>query len=115
MILPGGFASVAVFGGLLILVGAYLHWRRTREANVSVPDWFARNYGPVVYGSSILFGAAHLTNFDEFSALHMLVVLPQTLGGLVLAFTRTRLGLRAAIYQHAAFNAVTFGGDMAFT
>lgn len=114
LILPDGIDSVAVFGGLLILFGAYFHWRRTREANGGVPDWFARNYGPIVYGSSIIFGAIHLTNFDEFSALHMLVVLPQTLGGLVLAFTRTRLGLRAAIYQHAAFNAVVFGGEMAF-
>lgn len=114
VILPDGFDSVAVFGGLFILLGAFLHWRRTREANSGVPDWFARNYGPIVYGSSIIFGAVHLTNFDEFSVLHMLVVLPQTLGGLVLAFTRTRLGLRAAIYQHAAFNAVMFSGEMAF-
>ncbi|PZT87182.1 MAG: hypothetical protein DI637_09725 [Citromicrobium sp.] len=113
-ILPDGFDSVAVWGALLILLGAYLHWRRTREANSGVPDWFARNYGLIVYGSSIIFGAVHLTNFNEFSALHPLMVLSQTVGALVLAFTRTRLGLRAAIYQHAAFNAVMFSGEMAF-
>lgn len=112
LIAPDGIDSIAIFGGMSILLGAYLHWGRTRETNYGVPEWFAKNYGPIVYGSSIIFGAVHLTNFDEFSILHLMVVLPQTLGGLVLAFTRTRLGLRAAVYQHAAFNAVVFGGDM---
>jgi hypothetical protein len=34
------------------------------------------------------------------------VVAPQLIGGLFLAYVRTRLGLRAAMAHHAAYNAL---------
>ena len=41
----------------------------------------------------------------------VLAVLPQTIGGLLLAYTRTRLGLRAAMLQHALYNALYLASD----
>jgi membrane protease YdiL (CAAX protease family) len=37
------------------------------------------------------------------------VVLPLMLGGVLLAYTRTRLGLRAAMVQHGCYNAALVG------
>ena len=46
-------------------------------------------------------------DYEELTGpIDLILVLPQTLGGLVLAYTRTRLGLIAAMVQHALFNAV---------
>ena len=51
-------------------------------------------YRYLVWGSAIAFGTIHLLNYDELTGpIDLILVLPQTLGGLVLAYTRTRLGL----------------------
>ena len=84
---------------------ALLIWFRERNGKRQIPAWFDRNYRWFVWGSAIAFGTAHLTNYDGLSGpVDLILVLPQTLGGLVLAYTRTRLGLGAAIAQHALFN-----------
>jgi membrane protease YdiL (CAAX protease family) len=94
---------VALGYGLYALVA----WLRQRKHEDHVPAWFNRNYRYLVWGSTIAFGAVHLTNYEEFTGpLDLILVLSQTLGGLVLAYTRTRLGLSAAIAQHAFFNAL---------
>ena len=96
-----GFAAMGlVFAGLI-------HWGLTSHRDTTVPAWFTLHFHWVVWGSTLLFGLIHLGNFTALThPLGLLVVLPQTIGGLLLAYTRTRLGLRAAIAHHAAFNAV---------
>lgn len=70
---------------------------------------FRQFYPLFVWLSSLVFGAVHLSNYEGTPEIvDILMVLPQTLGGLVIAFTRTRLGLRAAILHHALFNAIAF-------
>jgi membrane protease YdiL (CAAX protease family) len=65
-----------------------------------------------VWGSTLLFGLMHLGNYEPLAhPLGVLAVLPQTIGGLLLAYTRTRLGLGAAMAHHAAYNAVFLAGD----
>jgi hypothetical protein len=39
----------------------------------------------------------------------LIAVAPQVVGGVLLAYTRTRLGLGWAILHHSAYNAVFFG------
>lgn len=81
-------------------------WWLVRLGTISTPPrWFSRYFHLVVWGSTLSFGVIHVTNFAvESGWLALVAVLPQTLGGLVLAYTRTRLGLRAAMLQHIAFN-----------
>ena len=98
-------ATGLVFAGLL-------HWLMTRERDTQIPPWFTRNFHWMVWGSSVAFGLVHLGNYEPLShPLGVLVVLPQTIGGLLLAYTRTRLGLGAAVLHHAAYNALFLASD----
>jgi len=105
--LPDELARHLAKGAAIAVLLALFQWSRSRDRDTSVPSWFIRHFRWLVWGSTLLFGAIHLGNFESMThPLGILVVLPQTLGGLLLAYTRTRLGLRAAIAHHAAFNAI---------
>jgi membrane protease YdiL (CAAX protease family) len=99
--LPVALAAVAaVFAGIV-------HWGLTQRRDARVPDWFVRHFAPIVWGSSLVFGLIHLGNYTGFAnPVGLLVVLPQAIGGLLLAYVRTRIGLTAAILYHAAYNGV---------
>jgi hypothetical protein len=76
---------------------------------------FWRDHFPVVFfGSAVVFGFVHATNwhFDRPSlafVLLPLLVLPQGLIGVVLAYTRVRMGLRGSMLLHASYNATVLG------
>lgn len=107
LFVDGSAATAASLAGVAVAFAGLLHWGLTRERDRAVPAWFTRHFRWIVWGSSVLFGVIHLGNFAPLeSPIGLLVILPQTIGGLLLAYTRTRLGLRAAIAHHAAFNAV---------
>jgi membrane protease YdiL (CAAX protease family) len=94
-------------GAVGLVFAGLIHWGLTSHRDTTVPAWFTRHFHWIVWGSTLLFGLIHLGNFTALThPLGLLVVLPQTIGGLLLAYTRTRLGLGAAIAHHAAFNAV---------
>jgi membrane protease YdiL (CAAX protease family) len=102
-------AVVTVFAGLI-------QWSitRHRERERSVPGWFIRHFRWLAWGSSLAFALLHLGNYEALThPLGVVVVMPLMLGGMLLAYTRTRLGLRAAIAQHAAYNAVLVGAALA--
>jgi hypothetical protein len=91
---------------LLVLAG-FVQWLQTRERDRAVPAWFTRHFAALVWGSTLFFAAIHLGNYEPLThPLGVLVVTPQLIGGLFLAYVRTRLGLRAAMLHHAAYNAV---------
>lgn len=91
-------ALVAVFAGLV-------HWGLTHRRDRQVPAWFVGHFAAIVWASSLLFGLIHLGNYAAFgNVAGLLVVLPQTVGGLLLAYVRTRIGLTAAILYHAGYN-----------
>lgn len=95
-------ASVAV---LMVFITGAVYWFASRNQPDVIPAAFRANFHWIVWSSSLFFGLAHLTNYEGASfGLDLLYVLPQTLGGLLLAYTRTRIGLWAAIAQHALFN-----------
>ena len=72
------------------------------------------HFRSVVYISCFAFGLFHLTNyrFSSFTAetlmLAPLLVLPQIIGGFILAFARMRLGMIWCIVLHAATNFLAF-------
>lgn len=97
---------LAVAGAALALAG-FAQWLMTRERDWAIPAWFTRNFHWLVWGSSLAFALVHLGNYAALShPLGALAVAPQLIGGLFLAYVRTRLGLRAAIAHHAAYNAL---------
>ncbi|HSF12456.1 MAG TPA: CPBP family glutamic-type intramembrane protease [Erythrobacter sp.] len=103
--------ALSLAGVVLVFVGL-VQWSRNRDFETDVPAWFTRHFHWIVWGSSLAFGLIHLGNYEPLAhPLGLLVVLPQTIGGLLLAYTRTRLGLGAAIAHHAAYNAVFLASD----
>jgi len=107
LLLDEDAATAISLAAVVLAFLGLLHWGRTAERDSAVPAWFARHFHWIAWGSSALFGLVHLGNFTGLeNPLGVLVVLPQTIGGVLLAYTRTRLGLRAAMGHHAAFNAV---------
>ena len=109
----GGWLGIVV---IAVLLAGLLHWGLTRKRDAAVPAWFAAQFHWIVWGSTLLFGLIHLGNHAALTnPLGILVVLPQTIGGLLLAYTRTRLGFGAAVIHHSAFNAVWFGAGMVMT
>jgi membrane protease YdiL (CAAX protease family) len=105
--LPEQYAHLVAQGAVVVVLVASVQWFRTRDRDTSVPPWFVRRFHLIVWGSTLLFGAIHFGNFEPLThPLGLLVVLPQTIGGLLLAYTRTRLGLPAAMAHHFAFNAI---------
>lgn len=93
--------------GVGIALAGFVQWLLTRERDVAVPAWFTRHFAALVWASSLLFAAIHLGNYTALThPLGVLVVTPQLIGALCLAYVRTRLGLRAAVAHHAAYNAL---------
>lgn len=99
------FWVVLVAVGLLASAFGFIQWIRTRNRDDDVPAWFARNFHWLVWMSALLFGGLHLFNYQDITGpIALLVVSPEILGGLLLAYSRVRFGLRAAILHHAAYN-----------
>lgn len=69
---------------------------------------YVRHFAWLFYGSTLLFAALHLYNF-KFEQISFwvlpLLILPQFITGLVLAWLRVRRGIGASIILHAVFNA----------
>jgi membrane protease YdiL (CAAX protease family) len=105
-------ATLLNIAGLAMVFAGLVHWSRNRDFETDVPVWFTRHFHWIVWGSSLAFGLIHLGNYEPLAhPLGLLVVLPQTIGGVLLAYTRTRLGLGAAMAHHAAYNALFLASD----
>jgi hypothetical protein len=103
---PGMRKPVALVAVVVVFAGL-VRWSLTRHRDRDVPGWFLRHFRWLVWGSSLGFALLHLGNYKALThPLGVLVVAQLMLGGMLLAYTRTRLGLRAAMAHHAAYNAV---------
>lgn len=112
LIVPTQWAMPLGLAGAATAFAGFLHWNATRRRDAAVPEWFTRHFQWFVWGQALLFGLIHLGNYEPLAhPLGLLVVLPQTIGGLLLAYTRTRLGLGAAMAHHAAYNAIFLTSD----
>ncbi|WP_224999794.1 type II CAAX prenyl endopeptidase Rce1 family protein [Cesiribacter sp. SM1] len=77
---------------------------------------YTNYYSLLFYGAAVIFALVHLINFQvsgRILLLAPLLVLPQLLLGLILGYTRVRLGLIWAIALHGVYNALVL--SMAYT
>lgn len=104
-------------GGVVLVFFGLVQWLSRRERERQVPGWFARHFRWLVWGSSLAFALIHLGNYGPLTDPRgVLVVSSQLIGGLTLAYVRTRIGLGPAMAYHAAYNAlVLIGGYLAGT
>lgn len=97
-----------VLAGLLLALAlaALVGWLRLRKRR-EIPARYRAAFPVVFWLAALLFAGVHLTNYPSISALSLPLVLPQLWAGLLLGFTRQRIGLPAAMLQHAGANAAT--------
>lgn len=91
---------------LALLVGAIGGWFALRKRRMP-PGWYVAAYPAVFWITALVFAGVHLSNYPSISMLSLPLVLPQLWAALLLGFTRQRLGLPAAMLQHAGANAAT--------
>lgn len=104
---PQWYAMKLLAAGVLLC-----WWLHGRRSAVWRPSWrwhvrYRRCFPFVMHLACLAFAAVHLKNFSMQSAplwLLPLMVAPQWLTGLVLAWLRVRRGIGAAIALHAIFN-----------
>ncbi|MEE4451809.1 type II CAAX prenyl endopeptidase Rce1 family protein [Novosphingobium resinovorum] len=98
-------APLVLAGALLVLAVAALGgwlWLRKRE---EAPAAYRTAYPALFWLVALGFAGVHLMNYPAISALSLPMVLPQLWAGLLLGFTRQRIGLPGAMLQHALANA----------
>ena len=105
----GGARHYAVMAMILLawlVVGGILVWR----SRGGTPAWFVRAFPMLYFTSALLFGLAHISNYDLARPLLLLpFVVPQTIAGLIFGFARVRYGMWANIALHATSNALFLG------
>ena len=95
----------------LVVAGAVVAAAPLRRA---VVRFWAERFPVVFFGSAVVFGLVHATNWHfnrpalAFLMLPLLV-LPQGLIGVVLGYTRVRMGLRGSVLLHATYNGTVLG------
>lgn len=78
------------------------------------PEWFGSAFPALYFASALLFGLAHISNYDLARPLLLLpFVVPQTIAGLIFGFARVRYGMWANIALHATSNALFLGLSLA--
>lgn len=92
---------------LALLVAAPVGWALLRRR--ATPRWFAAAFPTIFYAVVTLFAVVHFVNYPSVSLLGLPLLLPQLWGALVLGYVRQRLGLVAAILEHAVANAAVLG------
>lgn len=116
------FAAIAALlafapdGGALArlgIVGLVLAWvvgtvfLAIRRKSQGVAGAYVRVFPWLFWASCVLFAAAHILNLEGgFQPLLVLLVVPQFVGGTILAFVRLHYGMWANTSMHASFNAL---------
>ncbi len=101
-----GSSRLLISIGVVVLLSCGLGYGLRRGVNPIVAKaFFAKYLKPLVYGTSFAFGAVHLTNYPpEAWPLAPILVAPQLIIGLFLAFIRLRYGFKWAIFTHGFHN-----------
>ncbi|MEO6247474.1 MAG: CPBP family glutamic-type intramembrane protease [Sphingomicrobium sp.] len=115
-------AGTRLLPGPRLLIGAIagataqwvlLGWWLARRAGPIVPGWFAGRFAWLYFGSALLFGLAHMSNYPLGRPWLLLpFVLPQAFAGLLFGFARVRHGMWANIALHSTSNALFLGLSM---
>ena len=101
-----GVMISAIF--VCVLACSAVYWLLTRKQPSETLPGFKENFPLVVWSSSVFFGLSHYGTFADFGVLTVIALtFIFVIGGVLLAYTRIRIGLRAAVVQHSAFNVIT--------
>ncbi|WP_260926575.1 CPBP family intramembrane glutamic endopeptidase [Novosphingobium sp. 9] len=99
-----GLAPLAAAGVLLLsVVAGLVGWLVLRRKSAPVAG-FAAAFPAIYWIVALLFAGAHLMNYAAPKPLTAVLVLPQLWAGIMLGFTRQRLGLPASMLQHILAN-----------
>lgn len=93
----------------LIFLVAITGERNRRKTEVFVKKKWNKYYKIVLYFSALLFAYIHISNYEnssEFILFIPLLVTPQFIMGLLLAYLRTRHNVKLGILLHATHNAI---------
>ena len=94
-----------VFAIALVLLGFNVYLWRSRPRLPKLQRWYQHHPRLLFYGTTLAFGALHITNYDpSVWQLMVLLVLPQTILGLWLGYVRLRYGFGWAVLGHAFHN-----------
>ena len=103
---PAPFKTMAVLLLVWLVVGPMLIWKSKGDP----PEWFVRGFPLLYVASALLFGLAHISNYDMSRPWVLLpFVVPQAIAGLIFGFARVRYGMWANIALHGLSNALFLG------
>jgi hypothetical protein len=105
-------AGVALIGAIAAATMLWIlfGWWLARRTGWGVPAWFARRFPWFYFGSALLFGLAHMSNYPlDRPWLLLPFVLPQAFAGLLFGFARVRHGMWANVALHTSSNALFLG------
>ena len=107
---PAPFKTMAALLLAWLVVGPMLIWKSKGDT----PGWFVRGFPLLYFASALLFGLAHISNYDLSRPWVLLpFVVPQTIAGLIFGFARVRYGMWANIALHGLSNALFLGLTLA--
>ena len=103
---PAPFKTMAALLLAWLIVGPVMIWKIRGDT----PGWFVRGFPLLYFASALLFGLAHISNYDMSRPWLLLpFVMPQTIAGLIFGFARVRFGMWANIALHGLSNALFLG------
>jgi membrane protease YdiL (CAAX protease family) len=94
----------AGIGVIVLALAAPIGWFLLRKRGT--PRWFAKAFPAIFYLVVAGFALMHVSNYEHPTLLILPLVLPQAWIGLMLGYTRMRLGLVHSIVMHMTSNAV---------
>lgn len=72
----------------------------------------------IFYGIALLFGFVHISNYELSTTILIfspLLISPQIVAGLILGYTRVKLGLHYSIVLHMVFNGILISPSLLFS
>jgi hypothetical protein len=105
-----GFSGLLYYLLFIMIGGVVLGWIFEKKlSRKRMVEAYKRNFAFIFYFFSTMFAIMHLLNFQGFSQIWFLaplLVMPQFILGLVLAYARMNYGLKWAIFTHFIHNAL---------
>ena len=87
---------------IALILAAPVGWFLLRKR--PAPGWFAKLFPWIFYLVLAAFALMHLMNYPRLSLLMLPMVLPQAWIGLMLGYTRMRIGLPGSMLMHMLSN-----------
>lgn len=100
---------LAAYLGIVTVIGILLgRWWSYKLPHKRISRFYRKHFALLFYLSSVVFGLVHIFNYynlDQFWYLFPLLVIPQTIFGIIFAYIRVYYGLIWAIFSHFIHNA----------